>query len=106
MVYIRSARFGRKYRRLMLFGSRARGDNDPESDADVAVILRGHIGDRWSVKRLIIEDTYPTCWKPAFISRLCRWKSTNSPILIDRQIRRCCAASSGRGSHRDDGGVS
>jgi predicted nucleotidyltransferase len=59
MVYIRSARFGRKYRRLMLFGSRARGDNDPESDADVAVILRGHIGDRWSVNRLIIEDTYP-----------------------------------------------
>ena len=52
-------RFGRKYLRLMLFGSRARGDNDPESDADVAVILRGRIADRWSVKRLIIEDTYP-----------------------------------------------
>jgi antitoxin ChpS len=43
----------------MLFGSRARGDNDPESDADVAVILRRRITDRWSVKRLIIEDTYP-----------------------------------------------
>ena len=52
-------RFGRKYLRLMLFGSRARGDNDPESDADVAVILRGRIADRWSVKRLIIQDTYP-----------------------------------------------
>jgi antitoxin ChpS len=43
----------------MLFGRRARGDNDPESDADVAVILRGRITDRWSVKRLIIQDTYP-----------------------------------------------
>jgi len=53
------ARFGRKYRRLMLFGSRARGDNNPESDADVAVILRGRLTDRWSVKRLMIEDTYP-----------------------------------------------
>jgi antitoxin ChpS len=52
-------RFGRKYLRLMLFGSRARGDHDPESDADVAVILRGRITDRWSVKRLIIQDTYP-----------------------------------------------
>ena len=53
------ARFGRKYLRLMLFGSRARGDNKPESDADVAVILRGRLTDRWSVKRLMIEDTYP-----------------------------------------------
>jgi uncharacterized protein len=53
------ARFGRKYLRLMLFGSRARGDNNPESDADVAVILRGRLTDRWSVKRLMIHDTYP-----------------------------------------------
>jgi hypothetical protein len=53
------ARFGRKYIRLILFGSRARGDNAPESDADVAVILRGPIADRWSLKRLMIQDTYP-----------------------------------------------
>ena len=53
------ARFGRKYLRLVLFGSRARGDNLPESDADVAVVLRGPISDRWLLKRLIIEDTYP-----------------------------------------------
>jgi len=52
-------RFGPKYIKLMLFGSRARGDNAPESDADVAVILRGRISDRWSLKRLIIQDTYP-----------------------------------------------
>jgi hypothetical protein len=32
---------------------------NPESDADVAVILRGRITDRWSLKRLIIQDTYP-----------------------------------------------
>jgi len=52
-------RFGSKYLKLMLFGSRARGDNGPESDADVAVVLRGRITDRWSPKRLIIQDTYP-----------------------------------------------
>ena len=52
-------RFDGKYLKLLLFGSRARGDNVPESDADVAVIFRGRITDRWSVKRLIIEDTYP-----------------------------------------------
>jgi antitoxin ChpS len=53
------SRFGRKYLKLVLFGSRARGHNLPESDADVAVILRGRIADRWALKRLIIEDTYP-----------------------------------------------
>jgi uncharacterized protein len=53
------ARFGRKYLRLILFGSRARGDNDPDSDVDVAVILRGRITDRWSAKRVIIQETYP-----------------------------------------------
>jgi Nucleotidyltransferase domain len=53
------SRFGRKYLKLVLFGSRARGDNLPESDADVAVIMRGRMADRWALKRLIIEDTYP-----------------------------------------------
>ena len=52
-------RFGGKYLRLILFGSRARGDNAPDSDADVAVVLRGPINDRWSVKREVIKETYP-----------------------------------------------
>ena len=30
-----------------------------DSDADVAVVLRGHIDNRWSLRRLIIRDTYP-----------------------------------------------
>jgi len=33
----------------ILFGSRARGDNQPDSDADIAVILRGVRGDRYKV---------------------------------------------------------
>ena len=53
------ARFGRNYVKLILFGSRARGDNKPDSDADVAVVLRGPIHDAWSLKRQIIEETYP-----------------------------------------------
>jgi Nucleotidyltransferase domain len=52
-------RFGRKYLRLVLFGSRARGDGNPDSDADVAVVLRGQIENRWSLRRLMIRDTYP-----------------------------------------------
>lgn len=31
----------------LVFGSRARGDHRPDSDADVAVILRGDVGDRY-----------------------------------------------------------
>ena len=51
-------RLGRRYIKVILFGSRARGDNAPESDADVAVILHGPIADRWALKRLIIQETY------------------------------------------------
>ena len=53
------ARFGEGYAGLILFGSRARGDNASDSDADVAVVLRRPVGDRWTVRRRLIEDTYP-----------------------------------------------
>jgi antitoxin ChpS len=33
------AEFGARLRGVYLFGSRARGDNDPDSDVDVAVVL-------------------------------------------------------------------
>ena len=52
-------KFGRKYIRLILFGSRARGDHQPDSDADVAVVLRGEIDNRWRLKQQVIEATYP-----------------------------------------------
>jgi uncharacterized protein len=52
-------KFGEKYLRLVLFGSRARGDHQPDSDADVAVVLRGDIDSRWKLKRQMIESTYP-----------------------------------------------
>jgi predicted nucleotidyltransferase len=34
-------RLGRRHLKLMLFGNCARGDNAPESDADVALIYAG-----------------------------------------------------------------
>jgi DNA invertase Pin-like site-specific DNA recombinase len=36
-------------REAILFGSRARGDHKPDSDADIAVILKGEKGDRYKV---------------------------------------------------------
>jgi uncharacterized protein len=52
-------KFGRKYIRLILFGSRARGDHQPDSDADIAVVLRGAMDNRWKLKQQMIENTYP-----------------------------------------------
>ena len=44
--------FGDRIERVVLFGSRARGDSGPDSDYDVAVFL-GDMDDRWTeTKRL------------------------------------------------------
>jgi hypothetical protein len=53
------ARFGDDYLGLILFGSRARGDHAPDSDVDVAVVLRAPIRNRWRLKCQVIDDTYP-----------------------------------------------
>jgi hypothetical protein len=53
------AKLGQQYVHLILFGSRARGDHQADSDADVAVVLRGDIGNPWTVKQQVIEITYP-----------------------------------------------
>ncbi len=37
--------YGEKLAKLVLFGSRARGDNDPDSDIDVLVVLKGSDSD-------------------------------------------------------------
>jgi antitoxin ChpS len=51
-------RFGHRYARLLLFGSRARGDQGANSDADVAVVFRGQLGDTWQLTKATLEDTY------------------------------------------------
>lgn len=35
--------YGDRLVKLVLFGSRARGDNDPDSDYDVLVVLKGQV---------------------------------------------------------------
>jgi predicted nucleotidyltransferase len=40
---------------VILFGSRARGDAEPGSDYDVAVILRGHLADNYAIRRQVTD---------------------------------------------------
>jgi uncharacterized protein (UPF0332 family)/predicted nucleotidyltransferase len=51
-------RFGERFVALYLFGSRARGDHEPESDVDVAVVLDQAMPRPFDVTREILEDTY------------------------------------------------
>ena len=45
-------RYGERLARLILFGSRARGDAQPDSDWDVAVVLKGYDGNLEEVSLL------------------------------------------------------
>jgi antitoxin ChpS len=51
-------RFGDRFDGLYLFGSRARGDADPDSDVDVAVVLDQAMPQPFELTREILEDTY------------------------------------------------
>jgi predicted nucleotidyltransferase len=44
--------YGERLDRLILYGSQARGDAEPDSDIDVLVVLRGEVN-RWVEKRRI-----------------------------------------------------
>ena len=43
--------YGRRLVRLVLFGSRARGDNRPDSDIDVLVVLNGAVDAGAEIRR-------------------------------------------------------
>ena len=51
-------RFGDLFVALYLFGSRARGDHEPDSDVDIAVVLDQEIERPFDLTREILEDTY------------------------------------------------
>jgi predicted nucleotidyltransferase len=51
-------RFGDRFEGHYLFGSRARGDAEPDSDVDVAVVLDQAMPQPFDLTREIIEDTY------------------------------------------------
>ncbi len=52
--------YGERLRGVYLFGSRARGDHTPESDADVAVVLADGDWDYWDEKMRLADLEYDT----------------------------------------------
>lgn len=51
------ASFGDRIERVVLYGSRARGDGKHDSDYDVAIFLREYVGRRYERPRLSVIET-------------------------------------------------
>lgn len=82
--------YGPRLERVVLFGSRARGDARPDSDYDVAVFLND-LGDLWSeldpvimiTERLL--DTYDAEVRPMLLPAGA-WRHPSLPLMLE--IRR------------------
>jgi len=59
-------RFGDRFIALYLFGSRARGDHEEDSDVDVAVILDQKLPRSFELTQQILEDTYDLLLETGF----------------------------------------
>ena len=84
------AAYGAEIERVVLFGSRARGDANPDSDYDIAVFLNG-LTDRWKeVRRIADIEVAILSETGAIIEALPHpagsWRDTNSPLM--REIRK------------------
>lgn len=94
-------RFGRQVTKhyevaqLILFGSRARGDYHAESDADVAVILKGPVGDFLETKLALADIAFDNLVETGvLVQALPVWKSEweqpehyDSPALLQNILR-------------------
>ena len=82
--------YGDRLERLVLFGSRARGDADPDSDIDVLVVLKGEAkpGEEISMTGYLRSDLslkYDTLISCVYLSSE-RYATGHSPLL--QNVRR------------------
>ncbi len=74
------SRYGARLEAVVLFGSRARGDMRPDSDADVAVIIKDEDWRFWPEKRVLAGLAYDVLMKWGLVIQpwpisLTAWKS-------------------------------
>lgn len=79
--------YGERLVRLVLFGSHARGDADPESDVDVLVVLRGEVDAAAEIERTIadvvdVSSEYDTLVGCVFVSQD-EYEHRQSPFLLN-----------------------
>lgn len=61
VVLEEAGRLGVKVDRIILFGSRARGDAREDSDYDILVVIRGKLD--WRVKKSSTEKSIVSSWE-------------------------------------------
>ena len=79
----------------ILYGSRARGDHTPDSDADIAVILKGEKGDRYKVSgdmaglefHVLMETGIMVQGLPLWEDEVARPETFSNPALIANILR-------------------
>jgi predicted nucleotidyltransferase len=79
--------YGDRFVKLVLFGSHARGDADPESDIDVLVVLRDEVEAAAEIERTIgdvvdLSSDYDTLVGCVFVSQD-EYQQRNSPFLLN-----------------------
>jgi predicted nucleotidyltransferase len=83
------SRFGNRFSGMMLFGSRARGDHRPDSDADVAVFLEA-ITDPVAAQMDIADDSYAVFLSHELLIQ--PWVFLGTPEHPDRSRGACLLA--------------
>ena len=79
---------------VILFGSRARGTQRTDSDADVAVLLRGIRGHFVDTKLEMVDIAYDVCWTQGSTSSPCPFGRTSGTTLRPTPIPASCKTSS------------
>jgi uncharacterized protein len=84
------ALYGERLEKLILYGSQARGDAEPDSDIDVLVVLRGQVNEVAEIERTgnIMSDLslqYKTVLSGVWVSRE-EYQKSKMPLL--RNINR------------------
>jgi predicted nucleotidyltransferase len=83
--------YGERIERVVLYGSRARGDARPDSDYDVAVFLKGLSSSRWGEVRRIADIELAILDEMGAIVHAVpyaagSWRDPSSPLMYE--IRR------------------